>query len=318
MTNLPAAPAQPGAAAGNGDSTAEKVTVTGGAVATPAASLTGSSVRSTIAVYRALQAAAEEVAAAVEGQPSPSRAVFITTSDQDLNALVESSLFHRQLASVTQSIAGIRSSLESDRSPEAVKLMSATGAVSKIISDIIVPLAPKFSFSDAQVTVESSAFLMLVAGAISENIEVYTPFSISLRQSDPGLQSSPLDALISVSADARALAMEVSSLPDATRASKADQVEANEALLVLLRRRVEDNPEFAHRLVRGAALASLLADAAILHVSVFAAGTELHERGFLLWANRKHAGGMAASYSLYARNGKLLKGGLVQHVTEYP
>jgi hypothetical protein len=65
-------------------------------------------------------------------------------------------------------------------------------------------------------------------------------------------------------------------------------------------------------IMRGVAVDELLESGLVVHVSVFAAGTEQRRISFLLGAWRHHAGGFAGAYSIYDRNGVLKKGGFVR------
>jgi hypothetical protein len=113
-------------------------------------------------------------------------------------------------------------------------------------------------------------------------------------------------------ADAAAFARTVAGLPEAGRTSLEASSKVISDLLDALEKTLRDDPE----ITRGAAVQEAIADGVIVHVSVFAAGTQVYEKKFLWGVWRTHTGGVAGAYAIYTSDGVLQKGGLVEKMQE--
>jgi hypothetical protein len=308
-------PDQPGSSGNaNEESSAETQTLATQSVV-PAQS--GASVQSIIAAYRSLDQIAREIAKQVLKVLSDLNRlrdpVLITTGDADLRGLAKYETFRRSVESCREVLARLQG--EAEERPRRARAAgpAAVAVLGDVISKVIKPLAPAFAYSDEPLTIEASALLTLVAGAAAgSGVRIMTPFSISLLMGRRQRLKEQTAELTRLRADAAAFARTTAALPEADRTSLEASSTATSELLDALEKTMRDDPE----ITRGAAVQEAIADGVIVHVTVFAAGTQLYERKFLWGVWRRHTGGVAGAYAIYTSDGVLHKGGLVETMQE--
>jgi hypothetical protein len=324
---LPRVPDQPGTTAGPaaGDSLPKESASTNASpkqaasqsATTAMAAPSGTALRGILAAYESMDRAARGVAREIwnevaAGDPRPEH-IFVTASDTDLAGLAEYRSYRQSVDWHTVALNRLRDDIVAAGGGTARRrtkgLESITAAsIGKVISDIIKPFAPSFTFSDTPITIESAAFAMLVAGEAAQHGSVITPYSLALRQGTGPLFETLVRDVARLEPGVSEIAQRVDALPEQTRELFEAEVDALSKSIAALEKRLRDEPSIA----RGAALHEVVANGLVVHVSVFAAGTELRQVSFLLGAWRRHAGGFAGAYSIYRGNGVLRRGGFVR------
>jgi hypothetical protein len=323
---LPRVPDQPGSTAGPaaGDTSTKESASTNASpkaasqsAATAMAAPSGTGLRGILAAYESMDRAARGVAGEISkevasGDPPPEH-IFVTASDTDLAGLAEYRSYRQSVDWHTVALNRLSDAVDAASGGTArprtkgLRSISATG-IGKVISDIIKPLAPSFTFSDTPITIESAAFAMLVAGEAAEHGSVITPYSLALRQGTGTLFETLARDVARLEPGVSEIAQRVEALPEQTREPFEAEVDALSKSIASLEKRLRDEPS----IVRGAALHEVVANGLVVYVSVFAAGTELRQVSFLLGSWRRHAGGFAGAYSIYRGDGVLRGGGFVR------
>jgi hypothetical protein len=286
------------------------------ATATQAPSANGASAQATIAAYRSLREVAAGMAKSIaEVQPRPKQ-IWLFGNESDLDGLGDYRLFEQAVGLLSSELNQIRKDLRSASRPPhdgdrfALSVAATTTVLGDVISKILVPLAPKFTFSDVQLSIESATLLRCLASDLAAaGFDVFTPLSLVLRQG-PATHSAITDALTMLHGELWSAQQAAAQAAEAIRPAVDARLAAIAASITELHEKLTEDREAAQRLLNGAAISAILSAGLAVHVSVNAAAAQVQERSILVWAWRVHAGGIVATYTAYANDGTVVGGGV--------